>query len=258
MASINGVSIKNLKTFMGKEGPTTQGTVYLNGKKLGFWFQSSHGGPDNFEFDKGLLRDEVLLAESSDPAESHEFYTLAMLMYDIVQLMKDEKWYKRFEKKGKSALAIVYRKSDHYPIAYEGYSSKSQSGEDELLKSLRKAGRKASEMSVTWFLSPDDFNISRGDPKSLTRLRAEADKKEADAQAAFQAAAEKQKAEIEEIDRVTERFSFNPVQDAPAVLVKDKVTGRTTQVPNYAITDVKRALADLVIGDAPQKQSCDC
>lgn len=56
MASLNGVEIKNLKMFYGHEGePLNQGTVYLNGRKLGFWSEDSHGGCNIFDFDTRLL-----------------------------------------------------------------------------------------------------------------------------------------------------------------------------------------------------------
>lgn len=40
MASINGLTIKGLKQFVGHEGETLfQGNLYLNGDKIGFWSQ---------------------------------------------------------------------------------------------------------------------------------------------------------------------------------------------------------------------------
>ena len=57
MASLNGVSLKNLKTYAGHEGePCMQGSVYYNGKKLGFWSQDGHGGPDRFDFNENELK----------------------------------------------------------------------------------------------------------------------------------------------------------------------------------------------------------
>lgn len=51
MASLNGVSIKNLKLYRGHEGePLYQGNVYLDGKKVGFWSQDAWGGPDELDF----------------------------------------------------------------------------------------------------------------------------------------------------------------------------------------------------------------
>lgn len=56
MASLNGVEIKNLKMFYGHEGePLNQGTVYLNGRKLGFWSEDSYGGCNVFDFDTRSL-----------------------------------------------------------------------------------------------------------------------------------------------------------------------------------------------------------
>lgn len=250
MASINGVSIKNLKSFMGSENPAVQGTVYLDGKKLGFWSQSGDGGENRFEFDKDLLRDAVLLAEAGDPDKSHEFYSLAMFMSDIVELLDAEKQYKYFIKKGHRFLAKVSTTEDFIHTVYFGTNKKSQMLEAEILDAAGKQYHwEKSEMSVEWFLSLEDFNISRGDKKDLPMLRAKADRRVAESKAAWMAAAEARNAELKEIDRITERFSFTPVANEPKVLVEDKATGRTTQVPNYAVNDVKRALADLVIGE---------
>ena len=56
MASLNGVTIRNFKGFRGHEGePLWQGSVYHNGRKLGFWSQDAHGGSDNYDFNSKLL-----------------------------------------------------------------------------------------------------------------------------------------------------------------------------------------------------------
>lgn len=48
MASLYGVSIKNLKTFKDHEGMIAyQGDIWFNNKKLGLWSQDSWCGSDH-------------------------------------------------------------------------------------------------------------------------------------------------------------------------------------------------------------------
>lgn len=43
MASINGLTVKKLKYFEGKEGAAAQGDLYLGNKKIAFWSQDANG-----------------------------------------------------------------------------------------------------------------------------------------------------------------------------------------------------------------------
>lgn len=51
MAKLNGIEIKNMKSFVEREGLACQGNVYADGKLLGFWSMDGNGGPDRFGFD---------------------------------------------------------------------------------------------------------------------------------------------------------------------------------------------------------------
>ena len=52
MASLNGISIKGLKTFKDHEGMgICQGNLYIGGRKIGFWSQDAWGGPDIVRLD---------------------------------------------------------------------------------------------------------------------------------------------------------------------------------------------------------------
>lgn len=46
MASINGLTVKNTTTWLGREGYATQGDLYLGDEKIGFWSQDGNGGED--------------------------------------------------------------------------------------------------------------------------------------------------------------------------------------------------------------------
>ena len=70
MSEINGITIKNLKSFKDHEGcEIYQGNVYYKGKKLGFWSQDSWGGPNDYDFDTSVLDNEIKKYRNSDRVE---------------------------------------------------------------------------------------------------------------------------------------------------------------------------------------------
>lgn len=106
MASINGISIKSLHKFRGHDGePLAQGMVYYKGKRLGYWSQDFHGGPDAYEFDAKVLNDEVAKYRESGRVEEDykEYVDLGSLLEDLVNLMETEKAFKNGFKAGYSA-----------------------------------------------------------------------------------------------------------------------------------------------------------
>ena len=102
MASINGIQIKSLKKFYGHEGePLYQGNIYYKGKKLGFWSQDAHGAIcDNFGFNEDILNAEVEKYVASDRVEDEyrSVSSIENLLADLVSLMDDEKYYKKYLK----------------------------------------------------------------------------------------------------------------------------------------------------------------
>ena len=59
MAQIKGITLKRLTRFVGREGVAYQGSIYLNGKKVGWFSQSGDGGFSDFSFQSREIRDEV-------------------------------------------------------------------------------------------------------------------------------------------------------------------------------------------------------
>ena len=126
MASINGISVKALKTFKGHEGePCCQGNLYVGTKKIGFWSQDSWGGCDNFMLDRPyseLMLDRKVKELNADKAETVTRYdgtkatveyTLERLMSDLMALIQDEKIYKAAIKDGFKGVLLV---SDGYHL----------------------------------------------------------------------------------------------------------------------------------------------
>lgn len=111
MASIKGISLKNVKTFRGHEYPTNyQGNVYFNGKKMGFWSQDSWGGPDSYDFDTAELD-----AKAKEFYGEDSIYGLDCLMGELLELMDNEKMFKKAVKEGYSALVVI---SNGYNVAF--------------------------------------------------------------------------------------------------------------------------------------------
>ena len=119
MASINGVAIKNLKMFRGHEGEAlAQGSIYLNGKRLGTWSQDSWGGPDQFDFDESILKEACINFKAGFP-EDYRYREVCdepdVFLGDLLKLVNLEKAFKGYFKRGyKTAIAV----SDGFNMAF--------------------------------------------------------------------------------------------------------------------------------------------
>ena len=154
MASINGVSIKGLKTFRGHEGEIcSQGNVYLDGKKLGFWSENSWSGAGDYEFDEKLLKERCdMMAEGMKDGRVpiKEIMCADILLYHLTILMDYEKDFKKAVKRG--TKAVVFTTNKHLISMYEfAY--------DDTDENLIKA---CSELYpyTSVFRTLDDFNIT--------------------------------------------------------------------------------------------------
>ena len=110
MASINGVTIKNYKNFKGHEWEDlAQGSIYLDGKRLGSWSQDSWGGPDNFDFDASNLNEACKNFKDGFPRD-YKYIEVCdnvdVFLGELARLMDTEKHLKKFFKKGYK-VAIV-------------------------------------------------------------------------------------------------------------------------------------------------------
>ena len=105
MTSINGISIKSVKTFRDHEGaPIAQGNVYLNNKKIGFWSQDSWGGPDIFEDCEDVIQEQAKTFAKGYPKDrkySSFQDSPEIFMCNLLELTENEKEYKKFAKAGR-------------------------------------------------------------------------------------------------------------------------------------------------------------
>jgi hypothetical protein len=162
MASINGIEIKNLKSFLGHGGePLSQGNIYFNGKKVGFWTQDSHGGPDIYDFDTSIVDSVVESYKNTDDVsdEFKKIFNLDMLLYDLMFLIDDEKTYKKITKKGNTVLITV---SDGYRYIYASFKDKDSLSQykEEFINDATSKCFQGEPLRIKTYSSLDDFNIN--------------------------------------------------------------------------------------------------
>ncbi|MBR3209170.1 MAG: hypothetical protein IKN65_00255 [Clostridia bacterium] len=132
MASIKGITLKNVKDFRGHEGEDlVQGDVYYKGKKVGFYSQDAWGGMDNFNLDYSLdkeLRNKIneitnnyiggqlfkkvddLYNQTYKVNFHYEQKGYEYLFMDLLQLLDHENKYKKYSKKfNNNSISIVYK-----------------------------------------------------------------------------------------------------------------------------------------------------
>lgn len=149
MASIHGISIKNVECFLDHEELLIhKGEIYLNGKKIGFWSQDSWGGPDRYSFSEPLMeerlnrkvielnQDKALHGVTRDNKPYVVDYNLDLLMYDLVKLMADEKIFLDAKKEGRTGIIIAT--DGHHKFAYSFNEKVSVLSNEEILQYFAK------------------------------------------------------------------------------------------------------------------------
>lgn len=184
MAKIYGVKIKNLKTFHGHEGDCAQGSLYMDGKKIGFWSQDSCGGPDDFDVSKKDFEELQKRAvkyytnfpqidtlqfykEDVDPSKI-DFTNLpkrdpadiceieSYLIAEILERMQTEKVFKSMQKKGHKYLATINCISGSWPIPKTIYTCYGAMSEAQARKCFAKE-LELPYVSLKMYGSVDDF-----------------------------------------------------------------------------------------------------
>lgn len=90
MASVNGITLKALKTFKDHEGmEIAQGNLYIGRKKIGSWSQDAWGGPDIINLDPPY--DERKLEQCF---MDRGFENLEMGLWRLLSLKQDEDLWK--------------------------------------------------------------------------------------------------------------------------------------------------------------------
>ncbi len=114
MASIYGFSLKNRKTFQGSDWQGNQGDLCYNGKKVAWYNDSGNGGACDLEYYdsryasileetiKRYFKERPIITKYGELDGDEDLF-----MAELLQLMDDEKEYKKGVKKGYSCL-ITY------------------------------------------------------------------------------------------------------------------------------------------------------
>lgn len=177
--TINGVTIKNIKTFVGHEGYCSQGNVYIDGKKAGFWSQDSWGGCDDYEMDnkmyeeikkrarkfaEGCVNHSPLMydweKEMMEMSDYVDFMSSPdIFMGKILSLKEDEKLYKRWKKEGKPFVCFGKSKRRIVSIGAPKLSDNGQNRFTEGFAERLKRKYDNEEFVTYHYASDKDFDI---------------------------------------------------------------------------------------------------
>lgn len=249
MASLNGVTIRNFKSFRGHEGePLWQGSVYHNGRKLGFWSQDAHGGSDNFDFNSKLLDYPTLAWKSAlKGTKYYEYLDVDGFLAVVSAIMDLEKEYKKAEKKGYPVACIGINLVDGYwSMVSALHKSTAESRKAEIENTILKRADKGEEKFVVVKIisSVEDLDFELGSlegVKEEERLK----RKKMELMQREQEEREKERKAQEEKRNSNTRFVAKQDGTNPAMIIKDKTTGKTVRVPLYAYQNVMDALIEL-------------
>lgn len=155
------LSIKNVKSFRGHEGEEClQGSLYFDGKRVGYWSDNSWGGCMDFDLDRetekmlNAYAKEVLalnpkgfVSKEYDLSSLYQGNELEGLMTDLTALWTYEKQWKAGNKKGYPVLMVVKKNKNYY---------------EELVNckdSYVEKAKKEYPIIIGIYRSTEDFNI---------------------------------------------------------------------------------------------------
>lgn len=172
MASIKGFQLKNVKRTLGREGYGTIATMYLNGKKIGTYEDYGDGGCEDVNYVSQEAREEMVkliikYAKTNPnefivnlykerprqykeecerfkkynpfiPNEDITIQTMASnsivyIFEDLINLMENEKQFKKYQKKGYRAISVKGNQISAYPSSWSDSKIKEESKEDDKL-----------------------------------------------------------------------------------------------------------------------------
>ena len=121
MASIKGWQLKGLKTFQGRDWEGSQGTLYYNGKRAGWYNDSGDGSMADIDLNTKELQEQFDKAVKDYYAEhplTGRFADLTpdgeLFMGELLRLMENEKSYKRMVKQ-ELPYVVAFKESPNAP-----------------------------------------------------------------------------------------------------------------------------------------------
>lgn len=189
MASINGISLKNVTTFLDHEGaPIAQGNLYVENKKIGFWAQDSWGGPNIIDLDipyyEHLLKKTIITLNKdksfhgtrNDGSTYTIDYDIENLCSDLLALNDHEKSFYEARKENYGGIMVL---TDGYQdITWKLPQGHCRKSDEELLSSMKDAISRSKDKllkeddsithKISIYRNPEDFEI--GTPITLKEI----------------------------------------------------------------------------------------
>jgi len=141
MASIFGLKLKGRRSFQGRDWEGNQGNLYIGNTKIAWYNDSGDGAPADIEFYEGRVGREKYEPQLEEIVKKYyakypleeQYKNLEpdaeMLIGGLLELMDDEKQYKKFEKQG-YPIMIAYRKTVNGVSYYGAYRTKESADAD--------------------------------------------------------------------------------------------------------------------------------
>ena len=135
MASIFGLKLKGRRSFQGRDWEGNQGNLYIGNTKIAWYNDSGDGAPADIEFYEGRVGREKYEPQLNEivkkyyakyPLEEqykHLEPDSELLIGALLELMDDEKQYKKYAKQG-YPIMIAYRKTENGVAYYGAFQTK--------------------------------------------------------------------------------------------------------------------------------------
>lgn len=135
MASIFGLKLKGRRSFQGRDWEGNQGNLYIGNTKIAWYNDSGDGAPADIEFYEGRVGREKYKPQLEEIVKKYyakypledQYKNLEpdaeMLIGALLELMDDEKQYKKYTKQG-YPIMIAYRKTENGVAYYGAFQSK--------------------------------------------------------------------------------------------------------------------------------------
>ncbi len=129
MASIKGWQAKNIKHFRGRDWGGVECDLYLDGKKVGFYYDDGNGGEADIDFVSKELEEKVKADAKTYYAE-HPLTgicadlppTYDLFLGEVLALHDIEKEYKKMSKMGFPFMLVFKQSEDDFDEQVKGFN----------------------------------------------------------------------------------------------------------------------------------------
>lgn len=165
--SINGFSIRGLKTMLGTDGYITRCSLLKDGRKVGEYFDPADGGPYDFTPSKGIARDDIERQIASFPRIHRDYgfelpdvdWDIGILVDELVNLGDRFKAYRKAKDRGFHLATIdIWRTGQHFtadvPMVFDDRQAK-----EGIETVMRKQHGADANLEITIYRLDSDFTI---------------------------------------------------------------------------------------------------